>query len=394
MKFDQNTFRLTETKSTEIKALIFAIAGLLISAVGYFINSQQFFYSYLTAWLFWVSIGIGGLFFVLLFHLTGTVWGVVIRRILETLMITLPWMLLLFVPILFGLHDVYHWSHSEAVAQDAILQKKSGYLNVPFFTVRTVFYFIVWFLIARTLYKKSISVDKTPNAQMRDEMKKISAPGMLIFALTTSFAAFDWMMSLDPHWYSTIYGLYFFSGSVVAVIGFLILFAIYLNKKNILKNIITAEHYHDLAKFLFGFIIFWGYMAFSQYMLIWYANIPEETIFYLHRWEGSWKIFTMALVFGHFVFPFIGLLARSSKRNLKYLRLMSFFVLVMHWIDLYWNVVPNLHHHGIHLCWMDLTLFLGIGGLFMFIFWKYFSVNAIVPYNDSRFAESVKHEIL
>jgi hypothetical protein len=394
MKFDQNTFRLTETKSTEMKALIFAIAGLLISAVGYFINSQQFFYSYLTAWLFWVSIGIGGLFFVLLFHLTGTVWGVVIRRILETLMMTLPWMLLLFVPIFFGLHDVYHWSHSEAVAQDAILQKKSGYLNVPFFTVRTVFYFIVWFLIARTLYKKSISVDKTPNAQMRDEMKKISAPGMLIFALTTSFAAFDWMMSLDPHWYSTIYGLYFFSGSVVAVIGFLILFAIYLNKKNILKNIITAEHYHDLAKFLFGFIIFWGYMAFSQYMLIWYANIPEETIFYLHRWEGSWKIFTMALVFGHFVFPFIGLLARSSKRNLKYLRLMSFFVLVMHWIDLYWNVVPNLHHHGIHLCWMDLTLFLGIGGLFMFIFWKYFSANAIVPYNDSRFAESVKHEIL
>jgi hypothetical protein len=247
MKFDQNTFRLTETKSTEIKALIFAIAGLLISAVGYFINSQQFFYSYLTAWLFWVSIGIGGLFFVLLFHLTGTVWGVVIRRILETLMITLPWMLLLFVPILFGLHDVYHWSHSEAVAQDAILQKKSGYLNVPFFTVRTVFYFIVWFLIARTLYKKSISVDKTPNAQMRDEMKKISAPGMLIFALTTSFAAFDWMMSLDPHWYSTIYGLYFFSGSVVAVIGFFNFVCNLFKQKKY-----TKKHYHCRTLSLFS----------------------------------------------------------------------------------------------------------------------------------------------
>ncbi|OQY29483.1 MAG: hypothetical protein B6244_03660 [Candidatus Cloacimonetes bacterium 4572_55] len=393
MKFDATTFKLTEFKSVQKRSLIIGILGLLVTAVGYFINTDQFFFSYLIAYLFWVSIALGALFFVLLFHLTGTIWGVAIRRILETLIKILPILAVFFIPILFGVHHLYHWSHVADVATDPILSKKVGYLNIPFFAIRTAFYFGIWYLIAQKLYKTSIVMDSGATIDQIQKLRKISAPSMIIFALTTTFASFDWIMSLYPHWYSTIFGLYFFSGGLVGVLGFMIYFGLYLNKRGVMNEIITVEHYHNLATFTFGFIIFWGYMAFSQYLLIWYANIPEETIFYLQRSQGTWSILNKTLVIGHFAIPFVGLLTRNSKRNFTYLKYMALFILAMHWIDLYWVVMPTLHKTGIKFSIFDLTSLIGIGGIFMWLFWTQFGKHAITPYRDPKFMKSVKHEV-
>ncbi len=390
MKFDNQNYRLTDTENTGKKLLGLSILALILSAIGYFVDSKQFFFSYLLAYTFWASIGIGSLFYVMLNHLTGAVWVLVLRRITETFMMVLPYMFILFIPIIFGMHDLYHWSHEDVLLNDEILQKKSGYLNIPFFVIRTVVYFTIWFLIARKLYKTSILQDNNPTADQIQTMRKVSGPGMVLYAITTSFAAFDWLMSLDPHWYSTIFGVYFFSGCLLSAMALFTLFGLYLRKKNVLNNTVTVEHYHDLAKLMLGFTIFWAYMAFSQYFLIWYANIPEETIWYAHRWEGSWKYITLLLVVGHFLVPFAGLITRMAKRSFKLLTFMTIWLLAMHWIDLLWLIFPNFNHHGFTLSWMDITLFLGIGGLFMTLFWKHFIAHAIVPINDPELGKSIK----
>ncbi|HID38061.1 MAG TPA: hypothetical protein EYP36_00905 [Calditrichaeota bacterium] len=393
MKLDQTTYQLSDTNKLQIRTLGAGIIALLISVAGYFFDSQQFFASYLVAYLFWVSITLGALFFVMLFHLTGTAWGIVLRRIIEAVMMTIPLMAIMFIPIILGMHDLYHWSHADAVAADPILQKKAGYLNVTFFVIRSAVYFGLWYLIARKLYKTSLAMDENPSVEQVKKLRKISAPGMIVFALTISFAAFDWLMSLDPHWYSTIFGLYYFSGALLGALGIFLLIALHLRAKGILVEEIKVDHYHDLAKFLFGFTIFWGYMAFSQYLLIWYANIPEETIFYHERWVGTWKILALTQVFGNFLIPFVGLLTRNMKRNLPYLKKMTIWILLMHWFDLYWVAMPNFHHHGIALSWMDLTLFVGMGGLFMWFVWRTLAAHAVIPINDPKLEESLRLEI-
>lgn len=390
MKFDNDSYKITNSKGSGFILLIVGILITIISGFGYFTDSTQFFMSYLVAWIFWVSIGLGALFFVMLNHLTGAVWSMVLRRITESVMIALPFMAIFSIPLIFGLHDMYHWTHTEDVAKDVILSQKTGYLNVPFFLIRSAVYFMAWFFIARKLYKTSIEQDNNPTAEQIKKMRRVSGPGIVVFALTISFAGFDWLMSLDAHWYSTIFGLYFFSGGLLSSLAVLALIGMYLRKNGALTEIITVEHYHDLGKLMFAFTIFWGYMAFSQYFLIWYANIPEETIWYQHRWEGNWKILSLTLVFGHFVLPFMALMTRAAKRNLKWLMIISVWIIAMHWIDLYWITMPTYSHHGFHFSWMDLTLFIGIGGVFLGIFWKYLSSTALIPLNDTSLPESIK----
>jgi hypothetical protein len=213
---------------------------------------------------------------------------------------------------------------------------------------------------------------------------------MILFALTITFAAFDWLMSLDAHWYSTIFGVYVFAGAVVGLLAFITIVAVNFHRNDILKDEITFEHYHDLGKLLFAFIVFWGYMAFSQYFLIWYSNIPEETLWFLHRWEGSWKVVTLLIVFGHFVVPFFILFPRFTKRNKFVLFMMAFWILMMHWVDLYWIAMPSLHHHGVHISWMDFTTMIGIGGIFIWLMWRKLSANPLLPVNDPRLEKSFK----
>ncbi|APF19857.1 hypothetical protein [Caldithrix abyssi] len=386
---DNQTFSLKDKGVFNRQMLIVGAVAFGISLIGLFVDSRQFFFSYLVAWVFWVSVGLGAMFFVMLSHLTGTVWGIVLRRISEAVMMSVPLLALGFIPILLGMHHLYEWTHPEVVAAHHVLQAKTAYLNIPFFAIRSTVYFLVWYLVARKLYKTSLEQDKLGGVEQIQKMRKVSALGMVLFALTITFAAFDWLMSLQPEWYSTIYGLYIFSGGFVAALAFIILAIAALHRKKVLTEQITVEHYHDLAKLLMSFTIFWGYMAFSQYFLIWYANIPEETVFYLKRWEGSWKVFGLFLVFGNFLVPFLGLMSRAAKRNVRFLQFIALWTLFGHWVDLYWNAVPVLHPQGIRLSWMDLTLFVGFAAFFLMLYWMRLRSNPVLPVGDPNLQKSI-----
>jgi len=373
--------------------LILGVLGLIASAIGYFMNSEQFFHSYLVAFCYWLSIGLGGLFLTLLHYLTGAVWSIVFRRLYENFMILLPVLALFFIPILFGIHDLYHWSHADAVEHDAILKMKTPYLNIPFFAIRAGLFFLVWSLYARTYYSLSLKNDRSGDPSCLISAKRKSPFAVIVFAVTVSFAAFDWLMSLDPHWYSTIFGVYYFAGATLATYSLITIFVIYLERLGVLKDRVTKDHYHDLGKMLFTFTVFWAYIAFSQYFLIWYANIPEETVWFLQRWEGSWKIVSLVLAVGHFLAPFFVLLIRAMKRNLVVLAVMSMWLLIMHFVDLYWLVLPNLHKHHAVFHWLDITTLIGIGGIFIALVFRLSAKYAIIPINDPRLKESIYHKL-
>lgn len=392
MRIDKQTYKFTDAGSLGKISLAIGIAGLAASGAGYFVDSAQFYYSYLVAFMFWLSIGLGGLFFTLLHHLTGAEWSTVIRRWSETAMATIPLMAILFIPILLGMRDLFHWSHADVVAQDAILSGKAGYLNPTFFTIRSIGYFVIWSLLVLNLYRTSLKQDHGGSESITKKLRAISAPGMILFAVTISFSSFDWLMSLDAHWFSTIFGVYWFSGSFLSLLCFIVLLGLYQRKDSILKEEVTIEHYHDLGKLIFGFIVFWAYMGFSQYMLIWYANIPEETVWYYHRWYNDWQGMSLLLIFGHFVLPFLALLTRASKRNLVVMGTMSVWILAMRWVDIYWLVFPNLHQHGPHYSWMDCTAMIGIGGIFVWYYWRKYTAHPIMPVGDESLGNSLDFE--
>jgi len=389
MKFDAETLRITESGKFGTTALTVGVVGLLLSALGWIINAETFFQSYLSAFFFWLSIGLGGLFFVMLHHLTSASWSVVLRRLSENVMSMLPLMILFFIPLLFGIHELYHWSHADVVAHNEILQKKAGYLNVPFFMIRAAIYFIAWIVLARLLYKSSTGQDNGDDGSFYPKFKKISAPGMLVFAFTLTFAGFDWLMSLKPEWYSTIFGVYLFAGSFLGILAFLVLFTQYLQSNGGLQDAVTVEHYHDLGKYLFGFTIFWAYIGFSQFMLIWYGNILEETLWYKARWFGTWKYISLLILFGHFIVPFLWLVTRGAKRNLKVLAGAAFWILLMHWVDIYWMVRPTFSQN-IHFSWMDITSTVGIGGIFLWFLWKKMGARPLVPVGDPYLEKSIE----
>lgn len=368
----------------------FAIVGWLASAAGYAMNAKQFHFSYLVSFIYFLSLCLGGLFFVMIQYLCTAGWSVTVRRIAETVMRNIDVCALLFIPVAVGIPHLYHWVHPEP--HDIILQKKAGYLNTNFFMIRAVIYFAIWTIISRAIYSNSVAQDQDGKPEHNKTSMKWSAPGILLLFLSGSLAAFDWLMSLDPHWYSTIFGVYFFAGSGVAFVALLILIAIYLRKNGVLVKEINLEHYHDLGKLLFAFTVFWAYIAFSQYFLIWYANIPEETSWFLHRQEGSWLLVSLVIVFGHFLFPFLALISRIAKRNLVILPLMALWMLIMHYVDIYWIVMPTLSHHGVHIHWLDLATMLAVGGTVGTAFVTRLGKNALVPVKDPFLTESLHFE--
>jgi len=307
----------------------------------------------------------------------------------------MPLLAILAIPLLFGLHDLFEWTHADVLAHDEVLAAKSGYLNIPFFIIRLVFYLVVWIGLTMLLYRKSMVQDAgAPDMETADrlkfKMRKLSAPGMLLFALTITFFAYDWLMSLSPHWYSTIFGPYVYAGSFLTSLSFLAVVMTYQRRKKLLDGVITVEHYHDVGKLMFAFIIFWAYMAFSQYFLVWYADLPEETVWYLARWDGGWRQFSLVIIFGHFAIPFIALIFRASKRNPIVLSVISLWIMLMHWVDLYWVVFPNIYPDGPHFSWMDLTTMVGIGGLFCGYFWRRHVARPLVPVGDPGLAKSIE----
>ena len=389
MQYDASNYRIILDGRAIRAFLLVGFLGIAANGVIPALRSCRFFSSYLVAFSFWLSISLGCFFFVMLHHLTGARWSIVIRRIAELLMANLPLMAIFFLPLIFGIQDIYHWSHTEAVEHDVLLAKKNSYLNTPFFILRAAGYFIVWSFFARLLYRTSLDQDRAFDAKQILRFRRISAPGMTLFALTCTFAAFDWLMSTDAHWYSTIFGVYFFAGSVVAALSAITLIILFLRRRGILEREITGEHYHDLGKLIFAFTILWAYMAFSQYFLIWYANIPEETAWFHHRWRDGWKAVSVLLPIAHFAVPFLVLLSRTAKRNPRILAFVCIWLLIFHWVDLAWLVHPNYPSETRLIRPSDVTLWFGIGGFFLWFSCKKTVKHAILPVNDPKLKESI-----
>jgi hypothetical protein len=373
--------------------------ALVASIVPMFLDehtAHRAMFSYLTAYMFTLGIALGALFFVMLQHITRAGWSVVVRRIAENMAGTLfPWMAVLFVPIAVFHHDIWHhWMDHDLVDPqspkfDPVIAGKSGYLNVPFFFVRALLYFVIWALLARYFRGSSLAQDQDGDPQRSLKMARFAAPGLLLFALSTTFAAFDWIMSLDPHWFSTIFGVVYFSGGVLGLMATMGLMALYLRRKGYLAEVINDEHYHDIGKLMFAFMVFWAYTSFSQYMLIWYANLPEETIWYAHRSEGSWKTIFVVLCVGHFLVPFAFLMSRHMKRNTLTLSVAAVFLLVMHWFDMAFQILPTVDHHGFHLAWTDVAAMLGVFGLFLAMTLRNVIATPLIPQRDPRLPESL-----
>ena len=374
--------------------LVAGVLFLMVSVWEGYGNAGQFFFSYLVAYLFFLSIGLGGLIFVLIQFVTRAGWSVAVRRLAEHIMGTLPLLALLAVPLVFGFGELYPWFDSQGVSTDKILQGKSAFLNPGFFYLRSLVYLLSWALIAWGFRKLSIKQDNGNAVPITRKLQAASAPAIVWFAVTVTLFSFDWIMSLDPHWYSTVFGVYFFAGCIIALLSVLILLVLLLQRFRLLANIVSEEHFHDMGKLLFGFVVFWAYIAFSQYMLIWYANIPEETIWYAHRLQHGWESVSFLLAAGHFVLPFFLLLSRNAKRNHTMLIAATLWLLAMHYVDLYWLVMPSFQSDGLHAHWLDLTTFLSVGSLVFAGLLKLMAKPLLIPVRDPRLAESLSFENL
>jgi hypothetical protein len=369
-------------------ALLGAVACAILGAA----NPKQFFFSWLVSFVFFLSLGLGALFFVLIQYASQGGWGIVLRRIGETTFATIPAMAALFLPLLLGLHDLYEWAVPGAAEHDALLRWKAPYLNVPFFLIRAAFYFGCWSFIALLYYRLSRGQDATGDPAVSGRLRRLAGPAIIVLALTQSFASIDWIMSLTPHWYSTIFGVYFFAGSFVGFIALLSIVAVAMRRAGLLDSVISIEHLHDIGKFLFAFTAFWAYIAFSQFFLIWYANLPEETIWYKARMEGSWMTVSLALMAGHFGVPFFYLMGRDVKRRGSTLAVGGAWLLAMHFMDLYWQVMPTLHPEGVRLSALDVAAFVAVGGCFVAAASWLLRRQALVPLRDPRLAESLAFE--
>ncbi len=372
--------------------LLVGVIGLTSGLSGWLTDPHQFYFSYLVGWVFCLTIALGALFFVLIQHLTRARWSIVVQRMAEALLWTFPLLAVLSVPILFGMHDLYHWTHTEAVAADPILAGKAPYLNTPFFLVRLAVYFLVWSLLAYHLYRNSLAQDCTGDAGIPARQRKVSAWGLAAGALTIAFASYDLLMSLDPHWFSTIFGVYVFSGAFMSIHALLALCAMMLQGGGNLRGIVTTEHYQDLGKLTFGFVVFWAYIAFSQYMLIWYGNIPEETLWYRHRLSHGWEVHSAVLLMGHFVVPFFLLLSRAIKRSKVLLGLICVWLLAMQWFDIHWLAVPVLHPDAATIHFLDVANWLGLFGIVLGASMYRLVRHSLVPFRSPGLDDSLHFE--
>lgn len=370
-------------------ALIAGVVSLGICAAGGLASPAQFFRSYLVAYMFFFGIGMGCMAILMIHHITGGAWGAVIRRLLESGTRTLPLMLLLFLPLVLGMHQLYEWTHADVVAHDAALQHKAVYLNIPFFLVRAAFYFVVWLLLMRYLNRWSLEQDATLDAAPAERMELLSRGGLLLIGLTMSFAAVDWLMSIEPHWFSTIYGILIMGGQVLSAMAFVIPLAAVLSadEHGPLAHVISKDQFHDLGKLLLAFVMLWTYFALSQFLIVWSANLPEEIPWYLKRLRGGWQWLGITVILCHFVLPFLLLLSRDIKRRAGTLALVALLVIVARFADLFWMVTPAFYPAGITVHWMDPLTAVGVGGIWLWFFVWQLKGRSLVAIHDPSLPE-------
>jgi hypothetical protein len=369
-----------------------AMVSWIAALAGYFSNPDRFFQSYLNGFLYFIGVPLGAIFFVMVQYLTGSAWSVPMRRIAENIMVSVPAAFLLFIPIALGLDHLYSWTQPE-IMKLPVVAVKSGYLNPQWFTIRAAIYIALWSLWTWRIYSQSVKQDKTGSLEHMHTNSRWSAPGLLMLFLSATLAAWDWSMSLNPTWYSTIFGIYFLAGSGYVFIAVWTLICLWFRKKHILAHTINVEHYHDLGKWLFCMTVFWAYIAFSQYLLIWYANLPEETIYFRQRFEGTWAWWSWALLIGHFIIPFLALIMRATKRNVRALMAMALWIMAAHFVDIYWQVMPTWYHSkGVQLHWLDVACWLAVGSVYALVFWFRVRGSALLPIGDPRFEQGLHFE--
>lgn len=381
-------------------ALIAGGAGMVLCLIGLLINAhhrEQFFRSWLLAYLFWLGIPLGSCAILMLQHLTGGGWGLALRRPLETAARTLPLMAVLFIPLFFGLGKLYIWVNNEAARGVGSSPLRAHYLTTGFFILRTIIYFILWIGLAILLNNWSRREDRDADPSLTRRFQVLSSTGLLIYCLTMTFASIDWVMSLDPHWYSTIFGLLFIVGQALNSLALMTALLALLSTRPPLSTIVTPDHFHDLGNLLLAFTMLWAYMQFSQFLIIWSGNIAEETPFYIYRTHRGWQAVGLILIIFHFFIPFILLLNRRTKRSPQILARVGLAIVVMRFVDLFWIIVPH-HAQGRHLeisypipHWLDIAAVAAIGGIWVWWFIAQLRRTVLIPVNDSRLAEVSAH---
>ncbi|QQR88772.1 MAG: quinol:cytochrome C oxidoreductase [Myxococcales bacterium] len=408
-----------------------AFAVCLVGALGCFVaygsNPERFAFSYLFAFLSVLFLALGSLFFILIQHLTSASWGVTTRRTAEFFAAGIPILALLFLPVAASISTLYPWhakdtehhvaqAHSQAadqgehghaevhgsrphnekashLAHEGIVAKKTPFLNESFFLLRAGLYFLIWIFLALRVFRLSTQQDEDRDLRKTVKLQNMAAPSIILFGLSLTFAAFDWIMSLEPAWFSTIFGVYLFATSAVAIFATVIVVTLSFRSRGFLKNAVNVEHYHDLGKLMFGFVIFWAYIGFSQLLLICYAGIPEEATFYHLRWDGgAWQQFSLFLLVGHFFFPFALILSRNVKRTTGVLGFAASWLLIMHVMELYWFVMPNAPTGGFSPHWMDVTCLLFVGGLYGSVVLWQMTRHPLIPIGDPRLERSLHFE--
>lgn len=365
------------------RALTIGIAGVLLCVTALLLDRAEFLRSYLFADVFWTGMALGCLGILLMHHTVGGKWGMVIRRLCEAGARTLPFMAIFFLPVLLAIPTLYVWARPEAAA-DANIAKKALYLNVPFFVARTIFYFAVWTFYGYRLSALSAEQDRTGDRRLIGTMRGISAPGLVVFTFITTFAFVDWIMSLEPHWFSTVYGAMFLMGEVLEAFAFVIALVIVLARTAPLRDYVTQQHLHDLGNMMFAFTVLWAYLSFSQYLIIWAGNLPEEIPWYLRRLGKGWGVIAVTLVLFHFCVPFLLLLQRDIKRHATRLFRVCMLMLLVRLIDVYWIVEPAFSGNRIHLQWTDFAAVLAVGGLWLALYFWQLRREALVPARDPR----------
>lgn len=366
-----------------------AVVSLGLAAAGAFMDPKQFAFSWLFAFAVFFTITVGSLFWILVHHAVDADWSVVVRRQLENIAWLFPVLAVLFVPVVLKAPALFKWMNI-APGVDPLLDGKAAYLNQPFFWARAVFYFGFFSIAAFLLRRNSLRQDKDGDARHTWSSRRMVFPMLPLFALSLTFGAVDWLMGLDFHWFSTMWGVYIFAGSALSAMCVLVLLVTALRSAGYLEGIVTLEHYHIMGKLMLAFTVFWAYIGFSQYMLYWYANIPEETAYFLRRNTGAWNTLNIILVAGHFFLPFVVLLFQGTKKRPMLLCAVAAWILLMHMLDMYIVVLPAYHLAGPSPHWLDLVCLLAIGATMATVFMKRLGDAPLWPVRDPRLRNSLK----
>jgi hypothetical protein len=391
LDFNLSTDLVREIRQWRMRALIAGGLGAALLVAGLFVDPFQFYRSYLLAYVFCVGVASGSMAWLMLQYLTGGAWGVVIRRPAEAAARTLPLLAAMFAPILIGIPNLYEWSHLDKVNADPILKHKALYLNMPFFIGRAVLYLGGWMLISWLLNKWSAREDRDGGTAPHGKLATISAPGLVFWAFTITFMAIDWLLSLNPHWFSTIFGLLVLAGQGLSSMAFLITLMVALAAREPMKAVLTHRHLHDLGKLLLALVMVWAYFSYSQFLIIWSGNLPEEIPWYLTRLRGGWQYVAVLLVICHFALPFALLLSRDIKRNFRLLRGIAIFILAMRLVDLYWVIAPEFRKGTFGISWMDFAAPVGLFGIWLAYFLVQLEKRPLMPVNDPHLVEALEH---